>query len=146
MDDDSYFRRIFTQFLFSPKVHSPFFSFQSSVTDPLHRIRIRGSIPLTDWDLDPDPNSNPDPSIFITDLQDANKKIILKTKFFCILLFKVLLHHFSKIKSQKEVTKGFSYYFCLMIEGSGSGSCSGSIALLMDPYPDPGGPKTCGSG
>ncbi len=35
-------------------------------------------------------------------------------------------HHLSKIKSQKEVTKSrnhvFSYYFCLMIEGSGSGS------------------------
>jgi hypothetical protein len=34
------------------------------------------------------------------------------------------LHHFSKIKTQKEVTKpwnqGFSYYFCLMIDGSGS--------------------------
>ncbi len=36
----------------------------------------------------------------------------------------VHLHHFSKIKIQKEVTKhyksGFSSYFCLMIEGSGS--------------------------
>jgi hypothetical protein len=33
----------------------------------------------------------------------------------------VHLHHFSKIKSHKEVgNKGFSYYFCLMIEGSGS--------------------------
>jgi hypothetical protein len=36
---------------------------------------------------------------------------------------KVHLHHFSKVKSQKEVTKqGFSYYFCLM---------------MMDPDPDP---------
>jgi hypothetical protein len=31
----------------------------------------------------------------------------------------------------------------MMIEGSGSGAGSGSY-LLMDP--DPGGPKTCGSG
>ncbi len=45
------------------------------------------------------------------------------------------VHHFSKIKSQKESqnsrNQGFSYYFCMMIEGSGSipltsGSRSGS--------------------
>ncbi len=48
---------------------------------------------------------------------------------------KVHLHHFSKIKSQKESQKstgrnqGFSYYFCMMIEGSGSGSRFGSIPL-----------------
>jgi hypothetical protein len=39
---------------------------------------------------------------------------------------KVHLHNFSKIKSHKEVknsrNQGFSSYFCLMIEGSGSGS------------------------
>ncbi len=44
--------------------------------------------------------------------------------FFAYYFLKVHLHHFSKIKSQKEVTKqltqGFSYFFCLMIEGSGS--------------------------
>ncbi len=85
----------------------------------------------------------------------------------------VHLHHFSKIKSQKESQNsrnpGFSYYFCMMIEGSGSGSIpltngfgSGRpkkmwirwiririripdpYLWLMDPYP--GGPKTCGSG
>jgi hypothetical protein len=38
---------------------------------------------------------------------------------------KVHLHHFSKMKSQKEVAmqyrnQGVSYYFCLVIEGSGS--------------------------
>jgi hypothetical protein len=50
---------------------------------------------------------DPDPSISIIDLQDANKKRIFVKKFFCIVLFDgtVLLHHFSKIKSQKEVTK-----------------------------------------
>ncbi len=32
-----------------------------------------------------DPDSDPDPSIFIIDIQDANKK--QKKKFFCILLF-----------------------------------------------------------
>jgi hypothetical protein len=29
-----------------------------------------------DPDSDPDPDADPDPSIFITDLQDANKKLI----------------------------------------------------------------------
>jgi hypothetical protein len=43
-----------------------------------------------------DPDADPDPSIFILDLQDANKK-----HYF----LKVLLYHFSKIKSQKEVSK-----------------------------------------
>ncbi len=39
---------------------------------------------------------------------------------------KVHLHHFSKMKvkkkSQNSINQGFSLYFCLMIEGSGSGS------------------------
>ncbi len=43
---------------------------------------------------------------------------------------KLHLHHFSKIKGQKDQQKsrnpGFSYYFCMMIEGSGSGSRAGS--------------------
>jgi hypothetical protein len=34
------------------------------------RIRIRGSMPLTKMD--------PDPDVFIIDLQDANKKLIKK--------------------------------------------------------------------
>jgi hypothetical protein len=48
---------------------------------------------------------DPDPSIFIIDLQDANKKLILNKSFPAYYFMKVLLHHFSKIKSQKEVTK-----------------------------------------
>jgi hypothetical protein len=43
---------------------------------------------------------DPDPGIFVIDLQDANKKIIFFTFFF----LKVHFYHFSKIKSQKEVT------------------------------------------
>jgi hypothetical protein len=44
---------------------------------------------------------DPDPAIFIIDLQDANKK-----RLFCLFLFEgtVRLHHFSKIKSQKATT------------------------------------------
>ncbi len=74
------------------------------------------------WPMDPDP----DPAIFVIDLQDASKKLIFLHNFFCLLLLKLHLYHFSKIKSQKESqnsrNQGFSYYFCMMIEGSGSGS------------------------
>ncbi len=67
-----------------------------------------------------------DPAIFIIDLQDASKKLIFNTIFSAYYFLKVNLHHFSKIKSQKESqnrrNQGFSYYFCVMIEGSGSGS------------------------
>jgi len=41
------------------------------------RMRIRGSIPLMNGpNPDSDPFATPDPSIFIIDLQDANKKQI----------------------------------------------------------------------
>jgi hypothetical protein len=90
-----------------------------------------------------DPGSDPDPVIFVIDLQDAIKtKYFIKNFMLISLLLKVHLHHFAKIKRQKEVTKqkyqGFSYSFCLMIEGSRAGS----IHLTNDPDPDPGGPKT----
>ncbi len=71
-----------------------------------------------------DPDS--DPAIFVIDLQDASKKLIFNKIFPASYFLKVHLHHFSKIKSQKESqnrrNQGFSYYFCMMIEGSGSGS------------------------
>jgi hypothetical protein len=54
--------------------------------------------------MDPDP----DPAIFFIVLQDANKKPIL----FCLLLFKVHLHHIQKYKvkkkSQSSRNQGFS--------------------------------------
>ncbi len=60
--------------------------------------------------MDPDPgihsdlDSDPDPATFVIDLQDANKKLILK--FFSAYYFlRVHLHNFSKIKLPKEVTK-----------------------------------------
>ncbi len=53
----------------------------------------------------------------------------------------ISLHYFSKITSQKESQnsriQGFSYYFCMMIEGSGSGSI---------PLTGSGRQKTRGSG
>jgi hypothetical protein len=49
---------------------------------------------------------DPDPAIFVIDLQDASKKLIYKKKSFSAYYFlKVHLHHFSRIKIQKEVTK-----------------------------------------
>jgi len=47
--------------------------------------------------MDPDP----DPSIFIIDLQDANKKIIYK-KFFCIFLFEGTFTSFFKDKKSRR--------------------------------------------
>jgi hypothetical protein len=56
--------------------------------------------------MDPDP----DPSIFVLDLHDANKKLILKNKFFCLLLFEGT---FTLLKS-KEVTKQKEAWFFLL--------------------------------
>jgi hypothetical protein len=72
------------------------------------------------WLIDPDP----DPAIFVIDLRDASKNLIFNTIFFAYYFLKVHLHHFSKIKSQKDSqnrrNQGLSYYFCMMIEGSWS--------------------------
>ncbi len=63
-------------------------------------VWVRGSMPLING-TDQDPGSDPDPAIFVIDLQDANKKQLFSKKFSAYYF----LHHFSKIKSQKEVTK-----------------------------------------
>jgi hypothetical protein len=56
--------------------------------------------------VDTDLDSDPEPAIFVIDLQDANKKLVFLKKGFCAYYFlKIHLHHFSKIKSPKEVTK-----------------------------------------
>jgi hypothetical protein len=78
-----------------------------------------------------DPDADPDPAIFVIDLQDANKKKKIFKSFFAYYFLKVHLHHFKDKKSQTSRNQGFSYYFCLVIEGSGSiplinGSGSGS--------------------
>jgi hypothetical protein len=70
-----------------------------------------------DPDPDSDPDSDPDPAIFAIDLQDANTKLIKKKIFFSFSAYyflKVHLHHFSKIKSQKEVTKQEESRFFLL--------------------------------
>ncbi len=65
--------------------------------------------------VDPDPGIHasgiririldPDPAIFVNDLQDASKKLIIEHNFFCLLLFEGTFTSFSKIKGQKESKK-----------------------------------------
>jgi hypothetical protein len=50
-----------------------------------------------------DPDADPDPAIFIIDLQDATTNF--KKQFFCLLPYFLKVHHFSEIKSAKEVSK-----------------------------------------
>ncbi len=72
------------------------------------------------------PMYDPDPANIVSDLQNANK-------FFWLLLFEGTFTSFfkdkSKKKSQNIKNQCFSYYFCLMIEGSGAGPGSRSISL-----------------
>jgi hypothetical protein len=55
-------------------------------------------------DPDSDTHLDPDPTIFVIELQDANKKLIKKS-FSACCSSNVRLYNFSKIKSKKEVTK-----------------------------------------
>jgi hypothetical protein len=48
---------------------------------------------------------DPDPAIFVIDLQDAKTKLIKKKKNYAYYFLKVHSRRFSKIKSPKEVTK-----------------------------------------
>jgi hypothetical protein len=67
------------------------------IHDILVWIRIRGSMPLTNgsgfgtWIRSLDP----DPAIFVIDLQDASKKLIFNS-FFCLLLFDCTFTSFFK--------------------------------------------------
>jgi hypothetical protein len=95
------------------------------------RIWIRGSMPLTNGSgFGSGSGCGSGSCYFVIDLQDANKKIFFYN-FFCLILFEGTFTSFSKIKSQEKTqsskNQGFSYYFCLVIEGSGTGS--GSIHL-----------------
>ncbi len=57
---------------------------------------------------------DPDPAIYVIDLQDATKKLIFLKKDSAYYFLKVHLHHFLKM-SHKKVRIKFSYYCCLMI-------------------------------
>jgi hypothetical protein len=70
---------------------------------------------VTYWyGTDPDP----DPALFVSDLQDAKKKEFFLG--FCLLLFEGTFTSVFTEKSHKEVTKQwksrFFFYFCLMME------------------------------
>ncbi len=89
------------------------------------RIQIRGSMPLT----------NGSGSCYFRHWPSRCQQ---KTNFYflfliCLLLFEGTFTSFFKDKSQKESqnsrNQGFSIYFCMMIEGSGSRARSGSIPL-----------------
>jgi hypothetical protein len=91
-----------------------------------------------------------DPAIFVIDLQGAWKKISFVHIFFCFLLFEATSTSFFMEKKSKKShisrNQGFSLYFCMMIEGSGSRAGSRSRAGSGSVHPDPGGQNTYGSG
>jgi hypothetical protein len=63
--------------------------------------------------MDADPASDLAPAIFVIDLQEANKKQFFPI-FSAYYVLKVHLHHFSKIKRHKEVTKQQESRFFLL--------------------------------
>ncbi len=77
------------------------------------------------WLMDPDPEPGSGSCYFRHWPSRWQQNTIFSAYYF----LKVHLHHFSKIKSQKESqnirNQGFSYYFWMMIEGSGSGTGAG---------------------
>ncbi len=99
------------------------------IHDILGWIRIRESMSLT--------NGSGSGSLYFRHWPSrCQQKTNFATQFFSAYYFlKLNLHHFSKIKCQKESqnsrNQGYSYYFWMMIEGSGSraGYGSGSIPL-----------------
>ncbi len=85
----------------------------------LVRVRIRGwcgSVPMT--------NGSGSGSLFSLVTFKMSTKISSFSNFFCLLLFEGTFKSFLKIKirkkSQNSGNQCFSYYFLLMIEGSGS--------------------------
>jgi hypothetical protein len=63
------------------------------------RIRIRGSMPLTNGSVSWIRILDTDPAFFVIDRQDANKKLI--KKIFCFLLFEGISTSFFKYKKSK---------------------------------------------
>ncbi len=109
----------------------------------LIRFRIRRSMPLTN-------GSGSGSWIRILLFSSLTFKMPAKNKFFHTILsacyfLKVNFYYFSKIKSQKESQnsriQGFSYYFCMMIEGSGSESRAGSGSIPLTGGSGSGRPK-----
>jgi hypothetical protein len=70
------------------------------------------------WLMDPD--ADPDPAIFVVDLQDANKKLIYK-RFFCILIFEGTFTSFFKDKKSKisHKTLEIKVFLTFLLNGFG---------------------------
>ncbi len=69
-------------------------------------VRIWGSIPTNGCGSGSASGCDADPAIFVSDLQDINNNKIFKFIFsYYFLKVRLHLHHFSKIKNHKEVTK-----------------------------------------
>ncbi len=120
------------------------------IHDILVWIRIRGSMPLTNGSGFGSGSTSWIRILLFSSLtfKMPAKKQFFNTIFSACYFLEVHLRYFSKIKSQKESqisrTQGFPYYFCMMIEGPGSGSRAGSIPLTSGS--GSGSQKTRGSG
>ncbi len=109
------------------------------------------------WHFGTDPNQDPDLQISTADLRirfwillrtalfvsDLHRKSFFFPTFCCLLLFKGTFTSLIKNKKPERSHKtmknhGFSYYFCLMMEGS--------LQIMMDLDTDSRGPKTYRSG
>jgi hypothetical protein len=53
--------------------------------------------------MDPDTDSDPDPAIFVIDLQDASKKLIFLTQIFLLLFFEGTITSFFKDKKSHKM-------------------------------------------
>jgi hypothetical protein len=61
-----------------------------------------------------DPDSDPDPDIFVIDLQDARKKLIFLQNFFCLLLFEATFTPFFKDKKSNRV--GIKVFLTIFVD------------------------------
>jgi hypothetical protein len=61
--------------------------------------------------MDPDPHLDPDPAIFVINLQDANRSF---SAYYLLFEGTLHIHYFSKIKSQKEVARRQESKFFLL--------------------------------
>ncbi len=107
-------------------------SYQSQVLPVLriHDILVYGSGSADPclWLMDPD--SDPDPASYVIDLLRRQQKLIYKKVFLLITFWRYIYIIFQREKVKKKSQNSrnqvfFSYYFCMMIEGSGAGSGSG---------------------
>ncbi len=57
---------------------------------------------------------DPDPAIFVSDLQDVNKKVLFFQSSFAYYFLKVHVHNFSKIKSHRTV--GSMFFLLILLD------------------------------